>query len=131
FFPANTMLGIWGDFDAAQMRAQVERLFADWTAKQDPVPEFPKVRTTPTPGVWLAEKKDAPRTYFAIGQLGGIANHKDYAALQVMGLVLNRLQARITQHLQTQLGTANPALTGAQVEDVNAAWGAGFERPGT
>ena len=28
FFPANIMLGIWGDFDTAEMKATIEKVFA-------------------------------------------------------------------------------------------------------
>src|SRR5262249_7868526 len=126
----NTMLGIWGDFDAQGMRTQVERIFADWTVKQDSVPEFPKTKTTPTPGIFLAEKKDTPLTYFAIGHLGGVANHKDTPALEVMGLIFNQLQARVTRHARSQPGIGNIPLMGVEVTDVSAGWGASFDRPG-
>ena len=53
------MLGVWGDFNTAEMKASIEKLFADWTVQQPPVPEFAKVKNAPSPGVFLAEKKDA------------------------------------------------------------------------
>src|SRR4029079_15887537 len=43
-FPANIMLGIRGDFSAADMQARVEQLFASWNAQQPPVPPFPPVQ---------------------------------------------------------------------------------------
>jgi zinc protease len=130
FFPANTMFGLWGDFDSTGMKTQLEHIFADWTVKQDPVPDFPKTKATPAPGLYLAEKKDVPQTYFAIGHVGGVANQKDAATLEVMGLIFNQLQARITRQTRSQLGTTNVALIGVAVGDVNSGWGAGFDRPG-
>ena len=32
FFPANVMLAVWGDFNTDEMKARIEKLFADWTA---------------------------------------------------------------------------------------------------
>ena len=42
-FPANIMLAVQGDFNTAEMRARIEKLFGDWNYKQDPVPAFPAV----------------------------------------------------------------------------------------
>ena len=50
FFPANVMLGVWGDFDTDGMKAKIEKLFADWTVEQPPVPEFPKAGGSPAAG---------------------------------------------------------------------------------
>src|SRR5262249_41909464 len=129
-FPANVMLGIWGDFETAQMKAMVENLFADWTVTQPAVPDFPKFTATPAAGVCLAEKKDAPQTWFAMGHAGGIANQKDYAALEVMGLVFDQLQERIRQRARTAVGTSDVSLMGLALDKVSAAWGAGFVHPG-
>ena len=81
FFPKNVMLAVWGDFDSAQMKAQVEKLFADWTVEQEPVPEFPKVTGKNAAGTYLAEKRDVAQTFFSMGQMGGQLNDKDYPAL--------------------------------------------------
>src|ERR1035438_9819597 len=71
FFPANVTLGVWGDFNTAGMKASVEKLFADWTVRQPPVPEIAKMKNAPSPGVFLAEKKDVTQAFFTIGHLGG------------------------------------------------------------
>ena len=65
FFPKNTMLAVRGDFDAAQMKAKIEKLFADWTVEQPPVPPFPKVEAKPAPGTYLAAKADVTQTFFS------------------------------------------------------------------
>jgi zinc protease len=122
FFPANVMLGVWGDFNTAEMKASVEKLFADWTVQQPPVPEFAKVKNAPSPGVFLAEKKDTPQTFFTVGHLGGQRNDKDYAALEILtGILGGGSQSRIADHLRTTLGIPN---------DVSATWNAGYTYPG-
>jgi zinc protease len=110
FFPANVTLGVWGDFNTAEMKALVEKLFADWTVRQPPVPEFPMVKNAPSPGIFLAEKKDASQSFFSIGHLGGRRDDKDYAALEILG------------------GILLAALSNGG--DVGTAWNAGYSQPG-
>jgi zinc protease len=126
FFPGNVMLGIRGDFDIPQMQAMVEKAFGSWNAAQPPVAEFPKATATAAPGFYLGEKKDAPISHVMVGQPGGTISQKDDAALEVMGLIMNQLQARITH--RARAGAAN--LMGVTVDDVKASWGAGFDHQG-
>jgi zinc protease len=122
FFPANVMLGVWGDFNTAEMKASIEELFADWTVQQPPVPEFAKVKNAPSPGIFLAEKKDASQSYYAIGHLGGQRDDKDYAALAILaGILGGGPRSRIADRLRTRLGIAN---------EVSANWNAGYAQPG-
>jgi predicted Zn-dependent peptidase len=122
FFPANVMLGVWGDFDTAVMKAKIEKLFADWTVEQPPVPEFPKVGGSPAPGTYLAVKKDVTQTFFSIGQLGGQYNDKDYPALVIMADILGGgFRSRLVQRVRTKMGNAY---------DISADWDANYDHPG-
>ncbi len=122
FFPKNTLLAVWGDFDAAAMRADLEKLFADWTVEQQPVPPFPKVGAAAQPGVYQATKRDVTQTFFSIGQLGGEIRDKDYAALEVMSRILGGgFQSRLFQRVRTQMGAAY---------DIDAQWAAQYDHPG-
>ena len=122
FFPANVTLGVFGDFNTAEMKAALEKLFADWTVQQPPVPEFAKVKNPPSPGVFLAEKKDAMQTFFTIGHLGGQRNDKDCAALEIMaGILGGGPLSRIPDRLRNKMGIPN---------EVNATWNAGYGKPG-
>jgi len=122
FFPANLMLAIHGDFDAAQMRAKIEKLFADWTVQQPPVPPFPKVTAQPAPGVYLATKTDVSQTFFSIGHLGGEFRDKDYAALEIAADILGGgFQSRLFQLVRTKMGNAY---------DISAYWGGNYDHPG-
>jgi predicted Zn-dependent peptidase len=123
FFPANIMLAVHGDFSAAQMKAKLESLFADWTYQQQPVPEFPKVTARPAPGIYLASKEDVTQTFFCMGHLGGILKDKDYPALEVMADVLGSgFTSRLFQRVRTKLGYAY---------SISADWAANFDHPGT
>jgi predicted Zn-dependent peptidase len=122
FFPANIVLGVWGDFDTADMKARIEKLFADWTVQQPPVPEFPTVGGQPAPGTYLAVKKDVTQTFFSIGQLGGEFKDKDYPALVIMADILGGgFRSRLVERVRTKMGNAY---------DISADWDANYDHPG-
>ncbi len=122
FFPQNVMLALIGDFSAADMKAKLEKLFADWTVNQPPVPPFPPVDAKPAHGVFLAAKTDIDQTFFSLGHLGGELRDKDFPALEVMADILGGgFQSRLVQRVRTKLGYAY---------DVSAYWGANYDHPG-
>jgi zinc protease len=122
FFPANIMLGIRGDFSAAEMQARVEQLFASWNAQQPPVPPFPPVQNQPKPGIRFAEKEDVTQTFFEMGHFGGTFRDKDYPALAVMSDILGGgFRSRLFQRIRTALGYAY---------NIGADWGATYDHPG-
>ena len=122
FFPANVMLAVWGDFNAAEMKTTVERLFADWADTQPPVPPFPAVRDAAAPGTYLAVKKDVTQTFFALGHAGGLLKDKDYPALEVMADILGGgFRSRLMQRVRTKMGNAY---------EIDAGWNANYDHPG-
>jgi zinc protease len=122
FFPANTMLAVWGDFSAAEMKARLEKLFADWTAEQPPVPAFPPVAAKPAPGIYQASKSDVTQTFFSMGQLGGVFKDKDYPALEIMADILGGgFQSRLFRKVRTEMGDAY---------EIDAEWAANYDHPG-
>jgi len=122
FFPSNLTFGIRGDFEVSQMEASLTKLFADWTVQQNPVPEFPKVKNQPSPGIYLAEKKDATQTFFTIGHLGGQINDKDFPALAIMADILGGgSRGRLAERTRAKMG--NPT-------DIRVTWAAAPDHPG-
>ncbi|MCU1257419.1 MAG: peptidase domain protein [Bryobacterales bacterium] len=122
FFPANIMLAATGDFSAPELRAKLEKLFADWTVRKPKVPPFPPVRKEAEPGVFLVTKTDVTQTTFRLGHLGSTLDDKDYPALQVMADILGSgFQSRLMQTVRTKLGYAY---------EISANWGANFDHPG-
>jgi zinc protease len=122
FFPANVMLAVWGDFDTAEMKAKLTKLFADWNVTEPPVPAFPQVRKASQPGVYLGVKTDVAQTFFIIGQLGGELREKDYPALDVMSDILGGgFRSRLFQRVRTRMGDAY---------EIEADWGANYNHPG-
>ena len=122
FFPKNVMLAVWGDFDSAQMRARVEKLFADWTVEQPEVPPFPKVAVKDAAGTYLAVKTDVTQTFFAIGQLSGELRDKDYPALETLaGILGGGFHSRLMETIRAKMGKAY---------NISASWGAAYDHPG-
>ena len=123
YFPKNVMLAVYGDFSAAAMKAQLEKLFADWTVEQPAVPTFPPVTAKPAPGIYFAEKPDVTQTFFSMGELGGTLRDKDYPALEVAAHILGEgFSSRLVSEIRTKLGYAY---------DISAAWAANYNSPGT
>ncbi|MFN7938236.1 MAG: pitrilysin family protein [Bryobacteraceae bacterium] len=124
YFPANVMLAIQGDFSTAEMRAKIEKLFADWNAKQAPVPPLPAVSHRQQPGIFLAEKSEVNQANFRIGHLGGKLNDKDYPALEVMADILgaNGFSSRLMKKIRSDLGLAY---------GISANWNANYDHVGT
>ena len=122
FFPANVILAVQGDFASANMEAQLQSLFADWTVTQPPVPPFPAVHFNYKPGTYLAVKEDVTQTNFIMGQPGGELKDPDLAALEVMSNILGGgFNSRMFKRIRTQLG---------YVYGVNANWGVHYDHPG-
>ncbi len=122
FFPANVMLSVRGDFNTAEMKGKIEKLFADWTVQQPPVPPFPKVGAAPAGATYLAVKKDVTQTFFFMGQRGGVFSDKDYPALEIMGDILGGgFQSRLFRRIRSKMGYAY---------SVSAGWGASYDHPG-
>ncbi|HEY6339927.1 MAG TPA: pitrilysin family protein [Bryobacteraceae bacterium] len=123
YFPKNVMLEVYGDFNAAEMKDQLEKLFADWKVEQPPVPPFPKVTAKPAPGVYFASKEDVTQTFFSIGELGGTFRDPDYAALEVAADILGQgFSSRLMTEIRTKLGYAY---------SIAAVWSADYDHPGT
>jgi zinc protease len=122
FFPANTILTVRGDFNAAEMKGRLEKLFGSWTVTQAKVPPFPEVTKKPATGVFFVEKKGVNQTNFAVGQQGGVLDDKDYPALEVMADILGGgFHSRLFQRVRTKLGNAY---------SISADWGAHYDHPG-
>lgn len=124
YFPANILLAIQGDFNTAEMRAKIEKLFAAWDVKQSPVPPLPAVSHRQQPGVFLAEKNEVNQANFRIGHLGGKVSDKDYPALEVMADILgaNGFSSRLMKKVRSDLGLAY---------GVSANWNASYDHTGT
>ena len=123
FFPSNIMLSLSGDFKTAEMRGKLEKLFADWTLKGEPVPPFPEVQPqAKAPGVYEGTRTEVTQAFFNVGHLGGILKSKDFPALSVMSDILGGgFASRLFLNVRTRKGLAY---------SVGGGWGATYDHPG-
>jgi predicted Zn-dependent peptidase len=122
FHPNRTLLGLWGDFQAAEAKALVERSFGDWPRRETPLPPVPAVSAQPRGSVNFIQKDDVNQTNLRIGHLGGRFDDPDYYALIVMAEILGGgLSSRMFRHVRSDLGLAYASF---------ASWQARFDYPG-
>jgi zinc protease len=122
FFPANMILSVYGDFDSASMKQQLETVFGGWKATEPKVQPFPKVDAAADPGVFFVSKPDVTQTFIQMGHLGGEFRDKDFAALSVAADVFGGgFSSRLFREIRTRLGYAYA---------VGADWGANYDHPG-
>lgn len=122
FFPANMILSVYGDFDSASMKQQLETLFGSWKAAEPKAPPFPKVDAAADPGIFFVSKPDVTQTFIQMGHLGGELRDKDFPALSVAADVFGGgFSSRLFREIRTRLGYAYA---------VGADWGANYDHPG-
>ncbi len=123
FHPNETALGLWGDFDTAQVKSLVEEFFGPWERTTVDFPGIPEVPTDWKGSVNFIAKDDVNQTNLRIGHLGGRRDDPDYFALQLMSEILGGgFSSRLVKRIRTELGLAYAA---------SASWGAGWDRPGS
>jgi predicted Zn-dependent peptidase/outer membrane lipoprotein-sorting protein len=109
FYPNNTMLSVWGDFDADAMEERLREAFGDWQPADDferPMP--PEPTATRTRSVNLVQKDDVTQSSVRMGHIGELRrDSEDYPATQVMSRVLGAsFTGRLFRNLRTDQGLA-------------------------
>ena len=105
YAPGNTILGIAGEFDAAEMRKQLEETLGAWPAHAIASSSIPA--TAPEKGnrLLLIDKPDATQTYFAIGNIGTAVNDPDRVAIRVVNTIFGgRFTSELNEALRVESG---------------------------
>ena len=84
YVPANTILAIAGEFNAAELKKKLEDTFGAWPAKPAPATNIPAPIAAKGKRLLLVDKTDATQTYFAIGNVGVSATDPDRVAIRVV-----------------------------------------------
>ena len=122
--PENVILGAWGDFNSADMRAKIEKAFGGWDRGGHPRPEVPPVDPAARnrAGIYAINKEDVNQSTVIIGRLGGRRDDPDYYALTVMNSVLGGgFASRLFSQVRSEQGLAYA---------VGSAWAADYDHPG-
>lgn len=87
FHPANFVVSASGDFDKAELTAQLEKLFADWPFAGDKAPPVPTNATMAARGVYLVDK-DVNQGRVTVMLPGVKRDDPDFPAITVMNDIL-------------------------------------------
>jgi predicted Zn-dependent peptidase len=122
--PENVILGVWGDFRAADMKKLIESTLGAWPKGGNAKPPAPEVdRSAFKPGVYFIPKDDVNQSSIALAMPLGKQNDPDYYALSVMTSVFGGgFNSRMFSKIRTEEGLAYAAY---------AHYAAGYDHAGT
>lgn len=113
--PDHMMLGVWGDFDSASMRALITKTFGSWPRGGRPKPPALKVDlAAQSKGVYLANKDDVTQSWIQVSHLVDmLPSHPDYPAMTVaMNVLGGGFGSRMFNNIRTTEGLAYAASAG-------------------
>jgi zinc protease len=104
FVPNNAALVVAGAIDAATLRGLADQRFGSWAAGTPAKPALGAPETTHA-RVVVVDVKGAPQTQLRVAGIGAPRSTPDYAALEVMDMILGGLfSSRINQNLRQAHG---------------------------
>ena len=106
FRPAQALVTVVGDVNAAAAKASIEKAFAAWPrGGEKPAFQYPALPASRPPTIYLADKPGAAQSTFAIGTAGPPRSTPDYYALQVMNTILGGMfQSRLNANIREEKG---------------------------
>jgi zinc protease len=105
YAPGNTILGIAGEFDAAEVRKRLEETLGPWPARSVRNTSIPAAPQAKGKRLLLIDKPDATQTYFAIGNIGTAANDPDRVAIRVVNTIFGgRFTSKLNEALRVESG---------------------------
>jgi zinc protease len=89
FYPNNTLLAVWGDFNSAALKAVLNKTLGRWKPGSVAVPAWPAVHYEDQFTVNYIDKPDVNQSNIMLGHIGGLMNNPDFPALTVMNYILS------------------------------------------
>jgi zinc protease len=122
FVPNRMIIAIYGDFESAQMKEILSKVFASWPQDDSPIPEMPPSPGLDDPRVVFAPKEDVTNSGILVGHIGFKADAPDAADMEVVNTALGGgFQSRLFNRIRTERGLAY---------GTGSFGGNGFFRPG-
>ncbi len=121
--PDKTILGIVGDFDPTQMKAQIASTLGQWQsgagakAAIAPPPKGTQVKS----GLFVVDQPQLTQSYINIGHIGGELRNPYHAPMAVLNEVLNGFGGRLFNEIRSRQGLAY---------SVYAAWSPRYDHNG-
>lgn len=106
--PENTILGIVGDFDPAEMKAMIAERLGDWEcacADKAALPAPPQ-GTQQQAGLFVVDQPQLTQSYINIGHIGGELSNEYHAKMSVLNEVLNGFGGRLFNEIRSRQGLA-------------------------
>ena len=104
FVPNNAALVVAGAIDAAALRQLADKAFGGWPSGAPAAPAAGRAQTTGA-RIALVDLPGAPQTQLRVAEIGVPRSTPDYAALEVMDMILGGLfSSRINQNLRQDHG---------------------------
>lgn len=88
YVPGNSILGVAGDFNSADMRALVEKYFGGWSGAAEPAEKLPALPPAQASKITLVDRPGSVQTYIIAGNRGIRRVDPEYSDLAVMNQVL-------------------------------------------
>jgi len=105
YAPGNTILGVAGEFDAAEIRKKLEETLGAWPARTVSNTSISAVLPAKGKRLLLIDKPDATQTYFAIGNIGTAVNDPDRVAIRVVNTIFGgRFTSDLNEALRVESG---------------------------
>jgi predicted Zn-dependent peptidase len=105
YAPGNTILGVAGEFDAAEMRKKLDETLGGWASRTVANTAIPVAAPAKGKKLLLIDKPDATQTYFAIGNIGTAVNDPDRVAIRVVNTVFGgRFTSELNEALRVESG---------------------------
>ncbi|MDF1663200.1 MAG: pitrilysin family protein, partial [Planctomycetota bacterium] len=98
--PENGTLVLVGDFDAGEMRQNIEDRFSSWKGNAPKRPELPSLTKLHEHRVLVVEKDNGDEVVFQFGKFGIPRVHPDYSLISLLNVLLG---GRFTSRLNTKL----------------------------
>jgi len=105
--PSNIILGVWGDFDTADMLEKVRGTFGGWQKERIEKPSRIEVQFPETAHLNMIVKKDATQSVIMMGHGGLRRDHPDYFTAVVLSRILGAgWYSRFSRRLRQEKGLA-------------------------
>jgi predicted Zn-dependent peptidase len=103
--PGRLVVGLAGDFDAAEMIDQLTSAFADWRAAAEPLAAIEAPVAQKGRRVLLVDKPGATQSYFWIGNVGVSTDYPQRAELDIANTLFGgRVTSLLVDELRTRAG---------------------------
>ncbi|MEE8111102.1 MAG: insulinase family protein [Acidobacteriota bacterium] len=110
YHPNGVILGIWGNFDTAAMKAKIEVIFGSWPRKEIRYPAKPEVSASVPRSINYIEKTDIEQAFIRVGHLSVRWDDPDLPKIEIMNSILGSGgNSRIFRTVRTDKGLAYSA----------------------